>query len=225
MKVQFSRLVVSDSLWPHEPQHARPPCPSPTPGVHPNPLWRLILCINLIGLGDAQVAGKTFLGVPVKVFLAEIHFELMSWVKQTFLTYMSGHHSIHWGPPWNRRQRKGQFLFSELRCPSSLALRHQCSLPLAFKLLSDLHHQFPAFSGLWSWTELYHRLSWFSGSSQQTEMSQPPWSCEPIPIKKKKICFICVCDHTHLSSALRTNAENSGTPCLDFSSGELWANK
>ena len=32
--VQFSRSVVSDSLWPHESQHARPPCPSPTPGVH-----------------------------------------------------------------------------------------------------------------------------------------------------------------------------------------------
>ena len=35
--VQFSHSVVSDSLRPHEPQHARPPCPSPTPGVHPNP--------------------------------------------------------------------------------------------------------------------------------------------------------------------------------------------
>ena len=35
--VQFSRSVVSDSLWPHELQHTRPPCPSPTPGVHPNP--------------------------------------------------------------------------------------------------------------------------------------------------------------------------------------------
>ena len=32
--VQFSRSVVSDSLWPHEPKHVRPPCPSPTPGVH-----------------------------------------------------------------------------------------------------------------------------------------------------------------------------------------------
>ena len=32
--VQFSRSVVSHSLWPHESQHARPPCPSPTPGVH-----------------------------------------------------------------------------------------------------------------------------------------------------------------------------------------------
>ena len=32
--VQFSRSVMSDSLEPHELQHARPPCPSPTPGVH-----------------------------------------------------------------------------------------------------------------------------------------------------------------------------------------------
>ena len=32
--VQFSHSVMSDSLQPHESQHARPPCPSPTPGVH-----------------------------------------------------------------------------------------------------------------------------------------------------------------------------------------------
>ena len=31
---QISRSVMSDSLRPHESQHARPPCPSPTPGVH-----------------------------------------------------------------------------------------------------------------------------------------------------------------------------------------------
>ena len=47
--VQLSRSVVSDSLRPHEQQHARPPCPSPTAGVYPNlcPLSRwchLILC-------------------------------------------------------------------------------------------------------------------------------------------------------------------------------------
>ena len=34
--VQFSRSVMSDSLRPHELQHARPPCPSPTPRVHSN---------------------------------------------------------------------------------------------------------------------------------------------------------------------------------------------
>ena len=38
--VQFNHSVMSDSLRPHELQHARPPCPSPTPGVHPN-LWPL----------------------------------------------------------------------------------------------------------------------------------------------------------------------------------------
>ena len=37
ISVYFSHSVVSDSLRPHEPKHARPPCPSPTPGVHPNP--------------------------------------------------------------------------------------------------------------------------------------------------------------------------------------------
>ena len=34
--LQFSHSVVSDSLRPHELQHARPPCPSPTPGVYSN---------------------------------------------------------------------------------------------------------------------------------------------------------------------------------------------
>ena len=37
LSVQFSHSVVSDSLQPHESQHARPPCPSPTPGVYLNP--------------------------------------------------------------------------------------------------------------------------------------------------------------------------------------------
>ena len=34
--VQFSHSVVSDSLWPHELQHARLPCPSQTPGIYSN---------------------------------------------------------------------------------------------------------------------------------------------------------------------------------------------
>ena len=36
LSIQFSCSFVSDSLRPHESQHARPPCPSPTPGVHSN---------------------------------------------------------------------------------------------------------------------------------------------------------------------------------------------
>ena len=53
--VQFSRTLVSDSLPPHEPQHTRPPYPSPTPRVHPNPCPlslmpsnHLILCRPLL---------------------------------------------------------------------------------------------------------------------------------------------------------------------------------
>ena len=49
--VQFSRSVVSNSLQPHESQHTRPPCPSPTPRVHSDssiesvmPSSHLILC-------------------------------------------------------------------------------------------------------------------------------------------------------------------------------------
>ena len=37
LSVQFSHSVMSNSLRRHEPQHARSPCPSPTPGVYPNP--------------------------------------------------------------------------------------------------------------------------------------------------------------------------------------------
>ena len=48
--VQFSRSVMSNSLWPHEWQHSRPPCPSPTAGVHSNscPTSHLILCRPLL---------------------------------------------------------------------------------------------------------------------------------------------------------------------------------
>ena len=49
--VQFTHSVISDSLWPHEPQHARPPCPLPTPGVYPNsvmPSNHLILYCPLL---------------------------------------------------------------------------------------------------------------------------------------------------------------------------------
>ena len=50
ISVQFSRSVVSDSLRPHESQHARPPCPSPTPGVHSDsrPLSQVIPSSHLV---------------------------------------------------------------------------------------------------------------------------------------------------------------------------------
>ena len=66
--VLFSRSVVSDSLWPHEPQYTRPPCPSPTPGVHPNPCPftsmmpsdHLILCCPLLLLPSIPASIRVF---------------------------------------------------------------------------------------------------------------------------------------------------------------------
>ena len=65
--VQFSRSVVSDSLRPHELQLARPPCPTPTPGVHSNsrpssrlPSSHLILCRPLFLLPPIPPSIRVF---------------------------------------------------------------------------------------------------------------------------------------------------------------------
>ena len=66
--VQFSRSVVSDSLRPHESQHARPPCPSPTPGeftqtlVHrvSDAISHLILCRPLLLLPPIPPSIRVF---------------------------------------------------------------------------------------------------------------------------------------------------------------------
>ena len=66
--VQLSRSVMSDSLRPHESQHARPPCPSPTPGVHPKlmsiesvmPSNHLILCHPLLLLPPIPPSIRVF---------------------------------------------------------------------------------------------------------------------------------------------------------------------
>ena len=62
ISVQFSRSVVSDSLRPHESQHARPPCPSPYPGVHSNsrPSSHLILCRPLLLLPPIPPSIRVF---------------------------------------------------------------------------------------------------------------------------------------------------------------------
>ena len=66
--VQFCHSVVSDSLRPHESQHARPPCPSPTPGVHSDsmsiesvmPSNHLILCRPLLLLPQIPPSIRVF---------------------------------------------------------------------------------------------------------------------------------------------------------------------
>ena len=60
--VQFSRSVMSDSPQPHGLQHARPPCPSPTPGFHSGsrPLSHLILCCPLLLLTPIPPSIRVF---------------------------------------------------------------------------------------------------------------------------------------------------------------------
>jgi len=65
--VQFSHSVMSGSLRPHESQHARPPCPSPTPGVHSHtsiesvmPSSHLILCCPLLLLPPIPPSIRVF---------------------------------------------------------------------------------------------------------------------------------------------------------------------
>ena len=50
--LQFSHSVVSNSLRPYESQHTRPPCPSPTPGVHPNSCALSQWCLPAISSSD-----------------------------------------------------------------------------------------------------------------------------------------------------------------------------
>ena len=67
--VQFSHSVVFNSLQPHEPQHARPPCPSPTPGVHPSH-W----------VSDAIQPSHPLVPPSLPTFSLPQHQDLFQWV-------------------------------------------------------------------------------------------------------------------------------------------------
>ena len=91
---QFSHSVVSDSLRPHESQHARPPCPSPTPGVHwdssPLSQW----CHPAI---SSSVIPFSFCPNPSQ------HQSLFQWVNSSrevakVLEFQVQHQSFQWTP-------------------------------------------------------------------------------------------------------------------------------
>ena len=88
----ISHSILSDSLWPHEPQHVRPPCPSPTPGVHPNPCplsqWchptisssviPLSFCLNLSQHQGLFKSVSSLHHVP-KVLEFQLHHQSYQW--------------------------------------------------------------------------------------------------------------------------------------------------
>ena len=92
--VQFSRSVMSDSLRPHEPQHARPLCLSPTPGVRPNHVH----CV-----GDAiQPSHPLSSPSPPALNLSQ-HQGLFQWVSSSHqvakgLEFQLQHQSLQWTP-------------------------------------------------------------------------------------------------------------------------------
>ena len=90
--VQFSRSVVSDSLLPHGLQHARLPCPSPTPGVYPNHVHR--------GSDAIQPSHPLASPSPPALNLSQ-HHSLFQWVSSSHqvakvLEFQLRHHSFQW---------------------------------------------------------------------------------------------------------------------------------
>ena len=92
--VQFSRSVVSNSLQPHEPQHARPPFPSPTPGVYPNSCPSSRWCHPTIS--SSVVPFSSCLNLSQ-------HQSLFKWVSSSHqvakvLEFQLQHQSFQWTP-------------------------------------------------------------------------------------------------------------------------------
>ena len=93
--VQFSRSVMSDSLWPHELQHARPPCPSLTPGVYPNPCplswwWHLTISTSVIPFSSCPQSFPASGSFPMS--------QLSSHQVAKVLEFQLQHQSFPWTP-------------------------------------------------------------------------------------------------------------------------------
>ena len=96
--VQFSCSVASDCFWPHGLQHARPPCPSPTPGVcsdscplswwcHPTISSSVVLLSSVLYLSPHQV-GKIFQSVSsshqvARVLELQLQHQSFQWIFRT----------------------------------------------------------------------------------------------------------------------------------------------
>ena len=91
---QFSRSVMSNSLWPHESQHARPPCPSPTPGVYSNSCPSCQWCHPAISSSVVPFSSTPNLSQ---------HQGLFQWVNSSHqvtkvLEFQPQHQSFQWTP-------------------------------------------------------------------------------------------------------------------------------
>ena len=132
--VQFSRSVVSDSLRLHGLQHARPPCPSPTPGVYSNSCPSSLWCHPTISSSVVPFSSR------LQSFPASGSFQmslLSSWGGQS--TGVSASTSVH---PMNTQDLSaGKYVGSHLYL---LCVRHsaQCFTDIiSVQISSSVHHQ------------------------------------------------------------------------------------
>ena len=116
--VQFSLSVMSDSLQPHKSQHARPPCPSPTPGVHSNSHPSSPWCHPAI---SSSVVPFSFCPQSLPASESFPMSQLFTWGGQSTgvsaLTSFLPKKSQDWSPSewtgWISLQSKGLSLFQE----------------------------------------------------------------------------------------------------------------
>ena len=93
--VQFSHSVMSDSLRPHESQHAKPPCPSQTPGVHPDSRPSSQWCHPAISSSVVP-----FSSCPQSLPASDSFpmSQLFAWGGQSTLEFQLQHHSLQRNP-------------------------------------------------------------------------------------------------------------------------------
>ena len=122
--VHFSRSVVSDSLRPHDSQHARPPCPSPTPGVHsdsrPSSPW----CHPTISSSVVPFSSCPPIPLSIKVFSNESALR-MRWPKYwsfSFSIIPSKEYPGLVGSPCSPRDSQESSPKPQLKCINSSAL-------------------------------------------------------------------------------------------------------
>ena len=93
--IQFSRSVLSNSLRLHEPQHTRPPCPSPTPRVYPNPIESVMPSNHIILCRPLLLLPSIFPSIWVFSDESALHIR---WPKYWSFSFSISPSSEHLGP-------------------------------------------------------------------------------------------------------------------------------
>ena len=137
---QFSCSVMPYSLWPHESQHPRPPCPSPTPEVHPNSCPSSQWCHPAI---SSSVIPQSLSPIPpsIRVFSNESTL-CMRWPKYWSFSFNISPSKEHpgltsFGMDWLDLLAVQGILKSLLQNHSSKASIHRCSAFFTVQLSHD----------------------------------------------------------------------------------------